>query len=84
MEVSAFEPKVDKKHKYAVAVPTGLGVVISIQSYETPKQLKKGYKFWQKYASERKITNPVPIEFLDKNGKCKVLTDVLNCELSAM
>lgn len=77
MGVEAFKPSVDKEHKYAVAVPVEGGSVVPIQSYETLEQLRKGYQDWQQYASDRKITGTVPIEFIDASGKCRVLTDLL-------
>jgi len=77
MVLEAFEPEVDMEQKYAIAVTAEGGIVVPIQSYDTLEQLKEGYSTWKKYASERQITKPVPIEFLDKSGKCKVLTDIL-------
>ncbi len=72
-----MDAQVDKKHKYAVAVPAQGGIVVPIQSFETLEQLRDAYRTWQNYASYMRITKPVPIEFSDKEGKCRVLTDLL-------
>ena len=74
--MEAFKPEWNKEHKYARAVPAGKDV-FPIQSYATLEQLKEGYQNWQNFSSKRNITKPVPIEFLDKDGKCKVLTDLI-------
>lgn len=76
-----FKPQVNAEHKYAVAVPAQGGVVVPIQSFETLEQLKEGYRAWRQYATERDITSPVPIEFLDKSGKCKALIDIIKDNL---
>ncbi len=77
MKIESFKPQLDSEYKYAVAVPIEGEKVVPIQSYETLEQLKEGYQTWLQYATERKITKPLPIEFLDKSGKCQVLTDIL-------
>jgi hypothetical protein len=80
MGIEVFKPQVDMELKYAVAVPAEGGIVMPVQSYETMEQLREGYKTWQQFASGRGITKPVPIEFVDKTGKCRVLTDLLSQE----
>lgn len=77
MKMELFSTKIDVQHRFGVAVPTEGGTMAIIQTYETKELLENDYREWQKYASERGITKPYPIEFLDNNGRCKILTDIL-------
>ncbi|MBI2558860.1 hypothetical protein HYW20_06060 [Candidatus Woesearchaeota archaeon] len=79
MEIKkVFKPKVDKNHRYCVAVPAEGKRMMSIQSYETLELLREGYKHWQEYSAKNKITAPFPIEIVVESGRIRVLTDILN------
>lgn len=74
------KPWTNKNHRYAVAVQAN-GCSTLLESYETLEQLKEGYRDWKEFASKRKTAEPVPIEFIKiegRNGKCRVLTDLIN------
>jgi len=76
MTIDIFEPEVNKDCSFAVAVPAGK-VVVPIQSYETRELLERGYKGWLNYATKSGITKSLPIEFLDKSGKCRILVNMV-------
>ena len=66
----------NKEWKYALALFKRGGFLEIIQKYPNTEQLETGYRDWKKFASERNITKPVPIEMDDK-GACKILDDIL-------
>ena len=78
MDIDAFKPRIKEEERFAVAVPTEGGIVVVIQTYHNMEQLETGYKDWLKYASQRNITKPYPIELLDDSGKCKILTALVD------
>jgi len=61
MRIEIFEPKTRKEERYAVGVPTG-GPVAIIQTYHSLEQLEAGYTDWRKYAENKRITKPIPLE----------------------
>ena len=76
MEIEIFEPKINKEHKYAVAVPCEGRRLAMIQTFPTQEALEAGYKGWYLHAKTRGITSPVPIEILNREGKCKIIKEL--------
>ena len=64
-----------EKWRYALALFTGRGFLEIIQKYPNTEQLETGYRDWKKFASDRNITKPVPIELLTEDYR--VLNDIL-------
>lgn len=62
--------------RYALGVPSGKEVLI-LGDYDNIEKLGKDYCDLRKQTDKKGITKPVPIELLDKKGKCKVLTDLI-------
>lgn len=77
MKIETFEPKIDTTHKFAVAVPVEGGDVCIIETYATREALAVAFDGWSNFATERCITQPCPIEIIDKEMRCKVLTNIL-------
>jgi hypothetical protein len=75
--MDVFRPEWNINHRYAVALKIAGGGVCPIQSYEKLEELKAGYKSWYEDAVAKKLTKPIPIEFVDNTGKCKILTDMI-------
>ena len=66
-----------REWRYALALFTDTGFLEIIQKYPNTEQLETGYRDWKKIASDRNITKPVPIEFLDREGNYRVLDEMV-------
>ncbi len=52
--------------KFALVIPNKTGYEI-IDKYPDMKGLEKGYRKWKRFASEKGITEPIPVEFPEGN-----------------
>lgn len=77
MKFEAFVPRTRNEEKYAVAVLCEGRIPMIIQTYHNREQLETGYREWYEFASKRNLVKPIPIEKVDENWKCKILTDLL-------
>ena len=77
MAIESFKPDWKKEDKYAVAIPVQGGTVAPLASYDNLELLKAGYTKWKAYALKNGITKPLPIQFLDNKGTCKILTELI-------
>ncbi len=72
-----FKPNLNSEQRYAVAIYLGNKTVCSIESYPTEETLENGYRVWSEIAKERNLSKPVPIEFIDADGKCEIREDLI-------
>jgi hypothetical protein len=75
--IDVIKPRNVEGERFAVAVPTD-GPLAIIETYPNTEQLETGYRIWKEYAEERGITRPLPIELLNLEGKCQILTNMVN------
>jgi len=62
MGTKIFRSEISEEDNFAVAVPTGRGPLMIIQTYPTREALEGGYNLWKNCASQKKLTEPYPIE----------------------
>jgi|GEM_PF-3567116 len=81
MDIS--KAKINKNHKYAVAIPLVRGDVGLIQTYPGMVELKNGYRSWYNFACSMKVTKPLPVEKTDDDWlKYRVVKEIINISFS--
>ena len=72
-----FEPKIDKNHKFGVAIPSsddkGQRGMSIIETYPNLMELELGYLNWKTYADEKRIVKPYKVE-MTGTGRCRVIS----------
>ncbi len=82
MKIEPLKPSFDADiHKYATAVIAS-GIPFPIEGYLTEEALEKGHTFWHNYSIARGISKPVPIRFIDGEGRVvRAKESKLKCEI---
>jgi hypothetical protein len=78
-----FRPKINKNHKYGVAIPLVSGNFSLLQTYPDMDELKSGYRSWYNFAWKRGVTKPLPVEKTEDDwSKCSLMKEVINISFS--